>query len=76
MTTSRYSGPVLTKEQGEILTAFTGIGCGAFGDFHGYAERILGRPIWTHQFALPEVWEELKEASRPDFMALVGAEDA
>lgn len=59
----------LTKEQGAILTAFTGVMCCSFADFSEYAERKLGRPIWTHQY--PGLAGEIKEAARTDFMALM-----
>ncbi len=62
--------PRLTKEQAAIIGAFTGIACGPFSDLHGYAERVLGRPIWTHQFANKALMAELKEAARDDFIAL------
>lgn len=60
----------LTKEQAAIIGAFTGIACGPFSDIHGYAEKVLGRSVWTHQFASKEFCEELREASRADFIAL------
>ena len=63
----------LTKEQGAILTAFTGLLCGKFSDFAAYAERLLNRPIWTHQF--PSLADEIKEAARADFMTLVAEGD-
>jgi hypothetical protein len=33
-----------------------------FADFHAYAERLLGRPVWTHEFADAELWRDLREA--------------
>lgn len=56
----------LTAEQSAIIGAFTGICCGPFSEVHKYAERKLDRSIWTHQF--PEIADELKEASRSDFL--------
>lgn len=58
----------LTREQCAIISAYTGYLLGSFQAFHEYSERILGRPIWTHQF--PSLAESLKEASREDFIAL------
>lgn len=60
----------LTKKQAAVLTAFTGIVMGSFTDFHGYAEVILGRPIFTHEFADKETADLLKECSRADFLEL------
>lgn len=66
----------LTREQAAIIGAFTGYAVGPFSDIHGYAEKVLGRPIWTHQFAEKEVMAELREAARADFVALAYEPDA
>ena len=60
----------LTREQAAIIGAFTGICAGPFEDVHEYAEKKLGRPIWTHQFADKQLWADLRAASKEDFMAL------
>jgi hypothetical protein len=61
----------LTDQQGAILSAFTGKLCCNFSDFHKYAERKLGRPIFTHEFASQKVTEEIREASREDLLAIL-----
>lgn len=59
----------LTKEQALIITGFTGITAVApFGLFHEDVEKRLGRPVWTHELASKEVWEEIKAAYKDDFM--------
>lgn len=58
----------LTKEQAAIIGAYTGYAAGPFSDIHGYAEKVLGRPVWTHQF--PKIADELREAAKADFLAL------
>jgi hypothetical protein len=68
--------PMLTKEQAAIIGAFTGFSAGPFSDIHHYAERVLGRPVWTHEFADAAVVEQLREAARADFIAIAYKEDA
>lgn len=58
----------LTREQSAIIMAYTGTLCGPFSAFHEYCEKILGRPIWTHQF--PALSEQIKEKSKADFLSL------
>lgn len=60
----------LTKKQAAIIGAYTGVTAGPFSDLHEYAEKVLGRPIWTHEFADEDVANELKEKSRADFLAI------
>lgn len=62
--------PKLTKEQAAIIGAYTGITCSPFSAIHEYAEKKLGRPIWTHQFGDEALAEELKAAAKEDFIAL------
>jgi len=59
----------LTKEQAAVIGVFTGIACGPFSDVHEKAEQLLGRPIFTHEFAGKAIWEQLKIAVRDEFFA-------
>jgi len=61
----------LTREQGIILTGFTGKLCCDFQDFHKDIEKRLGRPIFTHELADKELWKEIKEAYKEDFMKIM-----
>jgi len=60
----------LTREQAAIIAAYTGYMAGPFDDFHKYIEEKLGRPVWTHEIANPEVNKSIKDAAMPDFMSL------
>ncbi len=60
----------LTPEQAVIITAYTGVLCCPFGVFHIYAERVIGRSIWTHEFANPELWAALKLRTKSEFIAI------
>lgn len=60
----------LTKEQAAIITAYTGVMAGPWEDFHEYAEKLLGRPVWSHEFAFEPLVKELKEKSKEDFIAI------
>lgn len=65
--------PRLTREQSAIITAFTGITTvanGGIGPFHEYAEKLMGRPIFTHEFANKELNEEIKQRALEDFKAI------
>ena len=77
MTDRHDGGPArLTKDQAAIIGAFTGFAAGPFSDIHEYAERILGRSIWTHQFASKELKEELRDAARADFVGIAARSEA
>ena len=58
----------MTKREAAIVSAYTGYLIGEFSDFQAYAEEIMGRPVFTHEF--PNIADELKEASKEDFMSI------
>lgn len=66
----------LTKEQAAIVGAYTGFAAGPFADIQEYAERVLGRPIWTHEFADKKVAAKLREASKAAFVAMCHEREA
>lgn len=63
----------MTKQECAIIMAYTGT-CMLTGDefsiFHEYIEKLMNRPIWTHELAYKEIWEEIKKKSEDDFMNL------
>ena len=65
-----YKTSRLTKEQAAIIGAYTGYTASNFAHVQDYAERILGRPIFTHEFADEATVEELRLAAKPDFLAI------
>lgn len=61
---------MITKREAAIITAYTGIVLGSFGEAHKFIEEILGRSVWTHELANNELWEEIKEKAKPHFIAI------
>lgn len=63
----------MTQEEKVIVSAYTGfLICDDFSDVHKYIEEVLGRPVWTHEFASEEFQEEIRKAIRPDLARICG----
>lgn len=60
----------MTKREGAIITAYTGIMCCDLPTFHTYAEEKLNRSIFTHEFSDAEVLAALKVNSKEDFISI------
>ena len=63
----------MTKQECAIVTAYTGITMlqgEDIGIFYKYAEKLIGYPLFTSDFANETLWERLKERSRDDFIRL------
>lgn len=68
----------MTDREKAVITAHTGITMLAgekFSIFHKYIEDLLGRPVWTHEFADELVWNEIKEKSKDDFIEICKTDD-
>lgn len=63
----------MTDSERAIIMAYTGV-CMLNGDklniFYKYIEELLGYPVWTHELADQRLWDEIKEKSKSDFLAL------
>ena len=61
----------MTKQEAVVIETYTGI-CMLSGNDRGlsyeYAEKLLGHPIFTHEF--PKYSDKLKQLSKPDFIAI------
>ena len=74
----------MTKREKCVVSAYTGVLMCDFADLHQYIEQheaesrtaeefapqFLGRPVWTHELAFSDVWKEIKEKTKPEFLEL------
>lgn len=60
----------MTKQEKVIVSAYTGVLMCDFADLHEYIEKIMGRPVWTHELADHDIMQEIKVKSKEDFMNL------
>ncbi|KKN73083.1 hypothetical protein LCGC14_0403920 [marine sediment metagenome] len=60
----------MTKREAAIVSAYTGIMLGHFSDLQDYTEKLLQRPVWTHQFANKKIVNEIKNKSKQDFCSI------
>lgn len=63
----------MTIRECAIIEAYTGICMCAGerrGEFYKYVAEIMGRPVYTHEFADKKIQDEITEKSKPDFVKL------
>lgn len=65
----------MTDREKFIVMAYTGVSMLDWGVFHERVEKLMGRPVFTHEFALNLFTDELKEKVKPEFLALCGPEE-
>jgi hypothetical protein len=66
----------MTNEEKAIVMAYTGV-CmlteTKFHIFHEYVEKLMGRPVYTHELGF--LADEIKEKAKDDFIKLCEEED-
>lgn len=60
----------MNKKERLVVSAYTGILMCEFHELQEYIERLLGRPVLTHEFADHSLWDAVKEKVRPEFLRL------
>lgn len=65
-----------TPDAGFAYTIATGRLYCSVAVFHEGAEELLGRSVWTHEFADQRTWEELRAAFEERALEVVNAEIA
>ena len=64
----------MTREELVLISAYTGfmlIPSGEFGQIHGVVERVMGRPVWTHEFAFKPFQEKMRESLWPEIEKII-----
>ena len=64
---------MITKDEMSIISAYTGILMGDFSDMHEYIERIMDRPVFTHEMGNKDICQQIKENAKPDFLKLANS---
>lgn len=65
----------MTKREAAIVSAYTGVLKGSFFELKEYMDEILGCSAWTQALSGKEIWEEIKERSKKDFINIVIKEE-
>lgn len=64
-------GLAMTLHEKVVLSAYTGILMCDFTEVHKYIEKILERPVWTHELASEALWAKIKEKAKSDFLKII-----
>lgn len=65
----------MTQEERIIISAYTGYLMCDFSEVHKYIEEKVGRPVWSHEMADRTFYDKIREAVKPDFLALCKRSD-
>lgn len=61
----------MTLHEKVVLSTYTGILMCDFWEVHKYIEKLLGRPVWSHELASEDLLAEIKEKAKSDFLKII-----
>lgn len=65
----------MTLEEKLIVSTYTGYLMCDVSEVHKYIEKLLGRPVWTHELANPDIQAKIQEKSKEAFLNLCNSKD-
>lgn len=67
----------MTHKEAVLISAYTGyLLTNEFSEYHEYYEKLLGRPIYTHEFADKDTQEEIRRKCKPLIIDMINNEDS
>ena len=65
----------MNKKEAVLISAYTGfLLTKDFSDVHSFCQNLLGRPIYTHEFARADVQKEIEEKCKPLILEMIEKE--
>ena len=66
---------IMTHDEAVLISAYTGfLLTKNFSDVHELCEKVLGRSIFTHEFAIEETLKEIREKCKPMILEMIERE--
>lgn len=66
----------MKKQEAVLISAYTGfLLTKDFSDVHKFCEDVLGRPIFTHEYADEKVQKEIQEKCKPLIIEMIEREE-
>jgi ribosomal protein S6 len=60
----------MTRNEAAIVGAYTGFLLGSFSDMHEYVEKIMGRPVFTHEMGNAAIAKEIQDKAKADYISI------
>ena len=60
----------MTLDEKIVVSAYTGYLMCDFNEVHKYIEKLLGRPVLTHELARRKIRDEIREKAKADFLKI------
>nr|DAG46651.1 MAG TPA: hypothetical protein [Caudoviricetes sp.] len=65
----------MTLNEKIIVSTYTGYLMCDFDLVHTYIEKVMGRPVWTHEIGEKSFNDELMKKVKPDFLKICADEE-
>lgn len=65
----------MTHKEAIAVSAYTGFCFAPFNEIHQFIEEILGRPVFMHELAGDDIWEDIRKNMKNNLTAYIHVDD-
>lgn len=65
----------MTHKEAIAISAYTGFCFAPFDEIHQFIEEVLGRPVFTHELARDDIWDDVRNNMKNNLTAYIHVDD-
>lgn len=65
----------MTHKEAISISAYTGFCFAPFDETHQFIEEVLGRPVFTHELARDDIWEDIRKSMQKNLDKYIHIDD-
>ena len=65
----------MTHKEAIAISAYTGFCFASFDEIHQFIEEVLGRPVFTHELARDDIWDNVRKNMQKNLDKYIHIED-
>ena len=65
----------MTHKEAIAISAYTGYCFVPFDEVHQFIEKILGRPVLTHELARDDIWDDIRKNMKKNLEEYIHIDD-
>ena len=66
---------IITHKEAIAISAYTGFCFAPFDEIHQFIEEVLGRPVFTHELARDDIWDDVRKSMQKNLDEYIHIDD-
>ena len=65
----------MTHKEAIAISAYTGFCFAPFAEIHQFIDEVLGRPVFTHELARDDIWDDVRKSMQKNLDKYIHIDD-